>query len=1130
MGRSQVVGDVPNTIECPSCGSEVDAAHRFCGACGGSLVLACSGCGTENPPGFRFCSSCGAALGGRAQAEPTEARRWVTVLFADLSGFTRISEQMDPEDVTTMIDRCMRRLGEVIEGFGGYVEKVVGDEVMALFGAPVAHEDDPERAVRAAIEMHACAVREAAQFGELQLRIGINTGEVMFAPVGPDSARHFTVMGDVVNTAARLESAAPLGRVLVGEETYRSASRSIRFEPVEPVRAKNKEEPVAAWLAVEVLDQPVVRPGSSSPLVGRESELALVRSVWERVTSDRRAHLVTFTGPPGIGKTRLTREVIDSLHPTPTAVLHGRCLAFGNAGAYAAFAQQVKQAAGIYETADAETAARLLREQVATVVPPADADQVAEHLSVLAGLGGSTAVDKPTLFFSARRFVEALGAAGPVVLVFEDIHWADAALLDLIESLAGRIRDAPVLFLCLARPELRDVRPQWGGGLPGFTGLPLEPLSDEDTTRLVSELAASHAETSADVDVERIASAAGGNPLFIEELVSSMAEGVTTSVDDLPTTIRGIIAARLDALPPVARDVLSDAAVVGKVFWRSVLDRLGGAAAHEGIELLEERDFIRREPRSRLQGDVEFTFRHVLTRDVAYGMIPRAARRERHGVVARVLEETLGSRAAEWASTLGHHHREAGDAARAATHLEVAAEVAGSAWAKDEAIRFCDEALELVADDDPSRQRIVLRKASLLIEQGDYPAVFETLEPFLAELHGAARVRALLLCARAAFWLADTKGSRRYADEAAVLAEQLGDSAAVGAALGVRVLISSAEGTLEEGLAISDKALPLLDEAAAAGDPDADIYRSMVLSHRGLQHYWLGDHEQAAEACRLGYEIGLDQHNVEAALTSGAQYGMCLSGLGRYEDAFSVFAEIIDHGNGVELVPRLTGRAVAMWAGALRELHDLDGARRLNEQAAEMGRRAAFVNSQVQSGIDLLLIDLAAGEIGTVETLLPSIAEQAEQLRGWHQWLVASRVADLRARWHLAAAAHDDAAEAATASIQRAVSVGRAKYEASGRAVLAQALAGLGRPADGVAQAEEAHRIAVAIDHAPTVWDTADVLSRLYERHGSDEDARRLAIVAAEAVSRCAGGLAPERRSSFLAAQRSAELLQRARS
>lgn len=420
------------TSGCAACGSANAADQRFCGACGASLARRCPACGRENDPGYRFCGGCGAPLvETSAPPLPVETRRWVTVLFADLSGFTSASETMDPEDVRSLVDGCMAKLGEVVEHHGGYVEKIIGDQIMVLFGAPVAHEDDAERAVRTGLAMQQCAGDFGDDLAGLRLRVGINTGEVMFAPVGPDAARRFTVMGDAVNIASRLETACPVGRVLVGAETVEACRDAILFEAVDPVRAKNKSEPVPAWLAVEPFRESI-RKGSGATLVGRSEELTLLRSVWRRVVDDRRPHIVTLVGPAGIGKTRLVHELVEDLGPD-VRVLSGRSAPYGESVGYGAFAEQTKAFAGIYDLDD-DLASSKLRTAVLRVVPD---DDVATHIALLLGLSRSTLGDKASLFLAARRFVEGVARDAPTVMVFEDLHNAAPSLHELVESIAA---------------------------------------------------------------------------------------------------------------------------------------------------------------------------------------------------------------------------------------------------------------------------------------------------------------------------------------------------------------------------------------------------------------------------------------------------------------------------------------------------------------------------------------------------------------------------------------------------------------------------------------------------------------------------------------------------------------------
>jgi class 3 adenylate cyclase len=691
--------------------------QRFCGNCGVALAGSCPNCGAPTVAGANFCGSCGTALAAPPptststdQRRPVEERRLATVLFADMSGFTSLSEHTDPEDVRALVDRCTALLGEIVDRYGGQLDKVIGDAVLAVWGAPVAYEDDPERAVRAALEMQSCARDHAVEFGGLALRVGVNTGELMFAPVGPDSHRAQTVMGDVVNTASRLQTSAPRGGVLVGEETWRATRRTILYDAVPPFNVKGKSEPLDAWLAIEPFQAtPSERPLSSVPMVGRDDELEVLLATWQRVTADRRSHFTVVLGAPGIGKSRLCRELRAAVEDDGARVLHGRSLSYGESMGYGAFGDMVRQAIGIAETTRVGDASAQLERRVREL-PGVDVGRVTEALSVITGIGAASVENRPALFDATREFVEALGREQPTALGFEDLHWAEPTLLDLIEHLAARVRDVPILFLASARPELFDARPTFGGGLSSYSVLPLSPLADAAADELTRELLQHHAV--APSLLERINDVAGGNPLFIEELASSVMEGTTDPTARLPTSVVSIISARLDGLPSRQRRLLMDASVIGRVFWPSMLEALDPSPGLDAaLTSLQDREFIRREHDSDIGADVAYAFRHGSIREVAYNMLPRAERRSRHAAVAELGEERFGGRSRSFATVLAHHWKEAGDPERAIGHLLSAAEQADQSWAKQEAVGLYGEALGLLPEGDSRLRTVRLRRA-----------------------------------------------------------------------------------------------------------------------------------------------------------------------------------------------------------------------------------------------------------------------------------------------------------------------------------------------------------------------------------------------------------------------------------
>ena len=665
-------------------------------------MLTCARCGQENPDVAKFCNACGAALahaGGRG-----EERRVVSVLFVDLVGFTSRAESLDPEDVRAFLRPYYERVRTELESFGGRVEKFVGDAVMGVFGAPVAFGDDAERAVRAAF-----AVRDWAEQDGLQLRLAVNTGEAIVELEARPEHGEALIAGDVVNTAARLQAAAPVGAVLVGEETYASTRGAIEYRPAQPIVAKGKELPVRTWLAVRALTGAGERATTPVAMIGRERELAVLTGIWERVVDEGRSHFVTVVGPSGIGKSRIALELAEIVAGQGARVIRGRSTPYGASSPYSAFAQQVKQIAAIFDSDDDAEAQVKLSEAISAIAGPTASVEHGPDLAVLLGLGDQAEVgDREQLFFSARVLVESLALRGPTLLLYEDIHWADTSLLDLLETFAGRVREVPVLFVALTRPELLTERAGWGGGLPAYTALALEPLSESSSVDLAEQLLGGDAEARARASA--IAQTSEGNPLFIEELSASLAERSTTDGGELPTSVRAIIAARLDSLPPQERAVLVDASVAGRVFWRGALTEMSERDDLSALlGSLEGRDLIQREAVSRIKGDQQFGFKHGLIHDVAYQSLPRAARRERHAAVARFLEATTASGQSHEA--LGHHWREAGEPDRAVEHLTAAADQAGRGWAKQRAVTLYREALELIAEDDARRRDVTRRLA-----------------------------------------------------------------------------------------------------------------------------------------------------------------------------------------------------------------------------------------------------------------------------------------------------------------------------------------------------------------------------------------------------------------------------------
>jgi class 3 adenylate cyclase len=671
---------------------------------------ACGHCGQDNPPIARFCLACGKPL---ADAPPAshEERRLVSVIFVDLVGFTARAERLDPEDVQALLRPYHDAVRADVESFGGSVEKFIGDAVVGVFGAPTAYGDDAERAVRSALAVRDTVARlnEADASLELSVRIAVNTGEALVTLDARTALGESMVAGDVINTASRLQSAAPVDGILVGEETYRATRDAIEYVAAPAVVAKGKELPVPAWCAVAATADERAHIGS---LVGRTRELDVLRGIWQRVADEREPHLVTVIGPAGVGKSRLGLEFAVLAEDLGARAVRGRSLPYRDSSAYGALGFQLKQLCRIFESDSMDVGLAKLRERVGALVDASAAPSVAEHLAIVLGLDRDrSAADRESLFFSIRVFIEAIAREQPTMLVFEDLHWADDSLLDLVELLAGRLREIPLLMLALVRPDLLDARPGWGGGLSAYSALPLRPLGAADA----SELASQRLSTFGADDAQRagkLAELAGGNPFFIEQLAAAVRE--TDEGDPLPTSIRGIVAARLDALPPPERLVLLNASVAGKTFWRGVLERMsdGGDGLGEALIALERRDLIRRETVSAIEGDEQYSFTHVLVRDSAYELLPRARRQERHRVTAQFLEDVTAEVGEAGAAT-ARHWRAAGDTERASEYYVAAAEAAERGWAKQRAAELYQEALKLVPETDVERRTMLRRRLAL---------------------------------------------------------------------------------------------------------------------------------------------------------------------------------------------------------------------------------------------------------------------------------------------------------------------------------------------------------------------------------------------------------------------------------
>jgi class 3 adenylate cyclase len=831
-------------------------------------VISCTSCGKENPDGFAFCGYCSSPL----EEQPSvslEERKIVSVLFCDLVGFTAASEQQDPEDVRARIRPYHARLRQEIERYDGTVEKFVGDAVMAAFGAPVAHEDDAERAVRAGLRiLEAIAeLNEAEPELDLQVRVGINTGEAVVAVGARPEHGEGIVTGDVVNTAARIQGAAPVNGVGVSEQTYRATSRVFDYEPLPPVSVKGKAEPLSLWRAKSARSRfgSDVSDGFRTPFVGRELEKPLLIGIFERATQQRSVQLVTVVGEPGVGKTRLIAELSSYTDAKPGLFRwrQGRCLPYGEGITFWALGEILKAEAGILESDSAEVAAAKL--DAAVLPEESERRWLLERLAPLVGVEAASPAERQELFTAWRRFLEGLAAAGPSVLVFEDLHWADEALLDFLEHLVEWSQGVPLLVLCAARPELYERRPGWGAGLRNAHTINLSPLSDGETAELVSHLIATSA-LSRELE-QAVLEQSGGNPLYADEFVRLVSDrGLDAGEMVLPESVQALIAARLDTLSPERKSLLQDAAVVGKVFWAGAVGEIGDRGLAEVELALHElalKELVRPARTSSMEGESEYSFWHVLVRDVAYSQIPRAERARRHRAAAAWIERKAGERVEDLAEVLAYHYLQALELAEASGESGRAHELARPArrflaLAGERALGLdtaqaqarLTRALELTPPEDPERADLLVRWADATFQGGQPREAADALEEAFPALRDRgeteAAARALQLRSRLALRLAEGR-QVEFAAAAVDLLERETPGPALVEAYSQLANAHWIGGHWAEAIAASERAM-LLAQQLHLPEP------ARALGYRGFARAYLGDADGLDEMQR-GLEL-----------------------------------------------------------------------------------------------------------------------------------------------------------------------------------------------------------------------------------------------------------------------------------
>jgi len=851
------------------------------------VVASCPACGFPLEGSFKFCPECAAPLTAPTSAV-AEERKVVTALFCDLVGFTALSESADPEDVNRMLTAYYAMAKAQIEGFGGVVEKFIGDAVVGVFGVPATHEDDPERAVRAGLRI----VETSEQLtslggGPLLLRVGVNTGDALVRmTVTPGSGEGF-LAGDAINTASRIQSVAPVLGVAVGQATFDATAQVFEYAELEPATVKGKAEPVAVFHAKSSL----ARFGTDltrthdSPFVGREIDLALLKGVFDKTVAADAVQLVTVAGEPGLGKSRLVAELFGYIDDRPELITwrQGRCLPYGEGITYWPLGEIVKAHAGILETDDQATATTKLDR----VLPEgAERPWFRQRILPLLGIEATSTAERQELFTAWRRFLEHVAEQDPTVVVFEDLHWADAAMLAFIEHLADHAEAVPLLVVGTARPELFENHPTYAAGLRNTNTINLAPLTEAETARLVAGLLDA---TVLPAELQQpILEQVGGNPLYAEEFVRLLkdqdlivAKGSSWELREgaevpFPDSVQALIAARLDTLGADAKSLLADAAVVGKVFWAGEVAAMSGRDLEEVREALRElsrKELIRPARQSSMAGEAEYAFWHVLTRDVAYGQLTRGSRVNRHIAAAEWIESKAAGRVEDLADVLAYHYATAHTLAVAAGDTERAFELQAPALRfltlagdralgldTDAALSAFEQALALTPPGHQERAESLVRFGKAAIEATRYQEAVVALEEAVAGLRAAgnlsATAEAMYGLRRVLQRLGDPRAWTLGA-EALALFESLPPSSELVNVLTDEAVFEWMQGRLELATHYADRALILADQLAL--DAPANAYGS-----RGGARATLGDRGGLADyqqAIRLASSEG-KAHNV----------------------------------------------------------------------------------------------------------------------------------------------------------------------------------------------------------------------------------------------------------------------------
>lgn len=1012
-----LAGDDDVTVDCPHCGAAVSATFQFCGECGQPLARSCPACGVEVPPGFRFCGRCGTALTGglvgidrsaSVTAEPPfpEERRVVTVIATDLVGSTELATALDPEDLHHTLEPFFDAMADVLTAHGGTVQKYSGDAVISVFGAPVAHADDPVRAVRAGLAMHhrleqLNATRPDAS--KLAIRVGIATGEALTSAADTGLGR---ATGDAFNLAARLQAAAPVGAVAVDPRTWRDTRHIVQYrEAGAPWQLKGFPEPVPVRLATGTAHQ---EGRYRLPLIGRRDELDLLSVMLRRAIGSGRAHLATVVGPPGIGKSRVTYHFATEVAPTVqehVRVVTGRCLPYGDGLALWPLAEILRTDLRVRLGEAPEAIAKRAREVLAGRWSPSeDVDLVAVLLAsvglpdvvarrdVASTPAASREIMRWLIGRAWQRYLETLAPDGPLILRVEDIHWGGRELLDVLEYVASAVR-RPMLLLCTTRPDLRQRWSGWGSGTNG-TWLELGPLDDAETARLLGEhLGGAMPEEIAARLQERVE----GNPFFAEQLVQVLREegALVQSADGrwrvertlrerLPDTVQAAIGARLDLLDPDQRAVVLYAAVIGRIWWAGAVANLANRAVDTDIGRLIEAGMAIEQGESEITGERQLLFQHALTREVAYARIPRGTRRHLHGEVGRWIEERSRGREGEFAEILAYHYELAGEHAPAARFALLAGEYKLGVYSAEEAVRWFDRAEAAIARlggeaTSDLRGTATLRRGAAREQLGEFTGA----ETDYREALGAAveagdperRAEALAALAHV-LWLQDDYGRAEVElDRALVAAGAVNRKDLVGRLSYTAGTIAFGSGRYRNAVEIQRAAL-----AAARDSGDSEV-EALALHGLAESLSFAGPLSEALVHVQACSDLVRDLGWLPMLHHNGVHHGWILHWMGRNKEAAEAFSQALDGamalGDARNAALGQAGRGYVRW-----QLGDIAGARSDLAQATALAARVGAPRSALACQSHRLELQAEGGDWQGVRATLDRCWEASDAIGG----------------------------------------------------------------------------------------------------------------------------------------------------